>query len=204
MITLKKTGGLNRDWGYVSSDVDKTDDKGNPIIIYTSFENSGKVNQYKDNGDGGHSHTKWNNYDNFYEGKDPDYNRTESDDNKNPSQEEVESNGGCYLTTACMQHYKHNFDDKCYELEILRWFRDNFVSKEDIINYYQNAPKVVSSIQKEKKSEEMFEKIYKNVILYCVNAIENKDYEAAYKRYKDTVAAFEKKYGLSSTNTFNL
>lgn len=53
----------------------------------------------------------------------------------------VESNGSgrkttigidCYLTTACIKHFKENFDDNCFELAILRWFRDNFVSQDDI------------------------------------------------------------------------
>ena len=35
---------------------------------------------------------------------------------------------GCYLTTACMRHMQNKFDDNCYELTTLRWFRDNFVS----------------------------------------------------------------------------
>lgn len=35
----------------------------------------------------------------------------------------------CYLTTACMRHFKENFDDNCYELQVLRWFRDNFISE---------------------------------------------------------------------------
>ena len=37
----------------------------------------------------------------------------------------------CYLTTACMKHFQENFDDDCYELRVLRWFRDNFVSPEE-------------------------------------------------------------------------
>ena len=40
---------------------------------------------------------------------------------------------GCYLTTACMRHYNENFNDNCEELSILRWFRDNFVSKDILI-----------------------------------------------------------------------
>lgn len=33
----------------------------------------------------------------------------------------------CYLTTACMKHFNKSFNDDCYELTVLRWFRDNFV-----------------------------------------------------------------------------
>ena len=41
----------------------------------------------------------------------------------------------CYLTSACMKYFQEKFDDNCYELTVLRWFRDNFVSKEDIQHY---------------------------------------------------------------------
>ena len=53
----------------------------------------------------------------------------------------------CYLTTACMRHNNENFDDNCYELKVLRWFRDNFVSKEDIEHYYKMAPYIVEGNQ---------------------------------------------------------
>ena len=39
--------------------------------------------------------------------------------------------GGCYLTSACMKYFQENFNDNCYELTLLRWFRDNFV----LVNY---------------------------------------------------------------------
>ena len=37
--------------------------------------------------------------------------------------------GRYYLTSACMKKYAEQFDDNCYELKLLRWFRDKFVSK---------------------------------------------------------------------------
>ena len=58
----------------------------------------------------------------------------------------------CYLTTACMRHLQDEFDDNCYELTILRWFRDSFVSKEDIEHYYEVAPIIVETINKEEQS----------------------------------------------------
>ena len=57
--------------------------------------------------------------------------------------------GGCYLTSACMKYFQEKFDDNCYELTVLRWFRDNFVSKEDIEHYYEVAPIIVEAINKE-------------------------------------------------------
>lgn len=53
----------------------------------------------------------------------------------------------CYLTTACMKHYLDEFDDNCHELSVLRWFRDHFVSKEDIEHYYEIAPIVVKTLE---------------------------------------------------------
>ena len=54
----------------------------------------------------------------------------------------------CYLTSACMKYFQEKFDDNCYELTVLRWFRDNFVPKEDIEHYYEVAPIIVEAINK--------------------------------------------------------
>ena len=45
-----------------------------------------------------------------------------------------------------MKYFQENFDDNCYELTVLRWFRDNFVSKEDKEHYYEIAPIIVETI----------------------------------------------------------
>lgn len=55
----------------------------------------------------------------------------------------------CYLTSACMKYLQGNFDDNCYELAVLRWFRDIFVSKEDIEHYYEVVPIIVETINKD-------------------------------------------------------
>lgn len=53
---------------------------------YASYEKSGAVNRYVNNR------------------KDPDYSRKESNSSSNPTIEEVQNNGGCYLISACMTH----------------------------------------------------------------------------------------------------
>lgn len=100
----------------------------------------------------------------------------------------------CFLTTACMKHYLNNFDDNCYELSVLRWFRDNFVSDEDIKHYYNTAPYIVEGIEKEDNKDIVYDYIYDNVVDYCVTAIENGDYMEAYKRYKDSIISLEQLY----------
>ena len=179
--------GNNRDWGYASSD-----DKGN--LTYTSYEKNGSVNRYSDNGDGGHSHEHWNNKNDYDSGKNSDWSRSESNNSKNPSTGEVQSNGGCYLTSACMKHFQEGFDDNCYELTVLRWFRDNFVSKEDIEHYYEVAPVIVETINKEEKSGIIYDYIYDNIVDYCVKQIEQGNYDKAYSRYKNSVLILEEQF----------
>ncbi len=104
----------------------------------------------------------------------------------------------CYLTTACMKYFKENFDDNCYELTVLRWFRDNFVSKEDIKHYYEVAPIIVESINTEEKSNIIYDYIYDNIVDYCVEQIELGNYDKAYSRYKNSVLILEEQFAKPS------
>ena len=100
----------------------------------------------------------------------------------------------CYLTTACMKHYMDEFDDNCYYLDILRWFRDNYVSLEDKKEYYSIAPKVVETINELENSNEMYNQIYYKVIQLCVRLIEYGRYDEAYCIYKENVLDLQHKY----------
>ena len=100
----------------------------------------------------------------------------------------------CYLTTACMKHYMDEFDDNCYYLDILRWFRDNYVSLEDKKEYYSIAPKVVETINELENSNEMYNQIYYKVIQVCVRLIEYGRYDEAYCIYKENVLDLQNKY----------
>ena len=100
----------------------------------------------------------------------------------------------CYLTSACMKYFQEKFDDNCYELTVLRWFRDNFVSKEDIEHYYEVAPIIVEAINKEEQSDIIYDYIYDNVVDYCVEQIEQGNYDKAYSRYKNSVLILEDQF----------
>ena len=93
-----------------------------------------------------------------------------------------------------MIHSQKNFNDNCYELMILRWFRDNFVSKEDIAHYYVVAPMIVEQINATYDNGKIYNWIYDNVISKCVEAIQKGDYEFAYNRYKNSVLVLEKQF----------
>ena len=93
-----------------------------------------------------------------------------------------------------MKYFQKNFDDKCEELTILRWFRDNFVSQEDIKHYYVTAPIIVEAINTIENNDKIYNYIYENVISVCVNAIKKGDYEFAYNRYKNSVLTLEEQF----------
>lgn len=101
------------------------------------------------------------------------------------------SSASCYLTSACMKRFPESFNDNCEELTILRWFRDNFVSKKDVDHYYQLAPIIVESIDRNSNSEIVYKYIYENVVMPCVVAIKKGDYDFAYNKYKNSILTFE-------------
>lgn len=104
------------------------------------------------------------------------------------------TNTSCYLTSACMKHFQDKFDDNCYELTVLRWFRDNFVSNEDINHYYETAPIIVESINSEEKSDIVYDYIYDNIVDYCILQIEQGNYDKAYSRYKNSILLLEEQF----------
>ena len=178
-------------WCYAFYDVDKNED--DDRVGLRRMEVNGSVNEYYDNGDDGHSHV-------YYESDDdeePSYIRVESNSSRNPeSSDEIKGNKpeGCYLTTACMQNQAENFDDKCYQLETLRWFRDKYVSKEDKAHYYKVAPTIVAEVDKHPMKNVFYSYIYTHLVDRCVHLIENKEYNLAYDVYKSSVQNFEKRF----------
>lgn len=117
-----------------------------------------------------------------------------TENNRSEGTQSKSSGSGCYLTTACMQHYADKFDDNCYELFILRWFRDTLVTKSDIKHYYEIAPAIVEKLNELPDSTQIYNYIYENVISACVNAIKMGDFEFAYNRYKNSILALEAEY----------
>lgn len=121
-------------------------------------------------------------------------NWTRTDNDRDNGTQDKSSGSGCYLTTACMSYMQDNFNDNCDELMTLRWFRDNFVSKEDIQHYYDIAPIIVGKINSIPNNNNIYTWIYEYVVKPCVNAIKQKNYEFAYSRYKNSVLALEEQF----------
>lgn len=101
---------------------------------------------------------------------------------------------GCYLTTACTTH--RGLSDDCYELTVLRKFRDEFLLsstefKDYIQEYYNISPEIVKAIDGD---HEMLDEIYSNLILPCVQMIEDQCHISAFKLYKDYTLKLKSEY----------
>ena len=68
------------------------------------------------------------------------------------------------------------------------------VSKEDIKHYYEIAPIIVESINNEEKSIIIYDYIYDNIIDYCIEQIEQGNYDKAYSRYKNSILVLEEQF----------
>lgn len=107
------------------------------------------------------------------------------------------SNGGCYLTTACVE-YK-GLADNCLELNTLRRFRDEYLmnvegGREQILEYYETAPCIIKAIEKSQRKAEVYEVLYEDVILQCVGLINNGKNEQAREKYTKMVQDLKEEY----------
>jgi len=94
----------------------------------------------------------------------------------------------CFLTTACVNH--KNLADDCYELQVLRNFRDTYLCTfkegiEHLKEYYFIAPEIVSKINKHSEKEIILEYLYESLVIKSIILIsENKEKEA-FLNYKN-------------------
>lgn len=90
--------------------------------------------------------------------------------------------------------------DQCYELKLLRNFRDNILLKTNlgvyaVKNYYAVAPEIISNINTKEKDSAIF--IWLNLypeILKAVFYIINQKYNAAFEHYKNITLNLKNKY----------
>ncbi len=95
------------------------------------------------------------------------------------------SSSGCFLTSACCE-YK-GLPDDCYELTVMRDFRDNVLAKTTsgqllIDFYYKVAPGLVEKILLHSHREEILSWIYEEIeqIVKLVEAKQNNEAITAY------------------------
>lgn len=107
------------------------------------------------------------------------------------------SSDGCFLTSACTE--ARGLPDDCYELTTLRAFRDGYMKtlpqgQADICQYYHTAPAIVAKIRTLPNAKEVFDRIYTDLVLPCVELIENGKNEDAYAKYRGYVNMLQEQY----------
>lgn len=103
------------------------------------------------------------------------------------------SGGSCFISTVV--YHAVNRDDDCYELQTLRYFRDNVLLKDkngiELVNeYYQIAPKIATRLEG-KNDNVLYQYILDNYLSKTIGYIENQDFENAIALYKDMVSFLE-------------
>lgn len=104
---------------------------------------------------------------------------------------------GCYLTSACV--YAKGLPDDCYELETLRRFRDEYMmvipqGQEDVQWYYAVAPLIVERINSKEDAIRKWNAIYEDLIVPCLELIEERRFAEAYAKYKAYALHLAHKY----------
>ena len=104
---------------------------------------------------------------------------------------------GCYITTACIVAKGYVRDYTI--IKTMRKFRDEYMnispSRQSMVkNYYLNAPKVVEEITKAPNSNQIFTKIYKEMVLPTYEAIINNKKDEACQIYYDYFLKLCKEY----------
>lgn len=103
----------------------------------------------------------------------------------------------CYITTAVCE-YQGRPDD-CYELTMLRMYRDEYMAKDDSLKslveeYYESAPGLVQILNMQKDAGEIYDGLYRNYIEPCVLYIAAGEMEQCRDLYIQMVHGLQKKY----------
>ena len=104
---------------------------------------------------------------------------------------------GCFLTSACVK--AKGLPDDCEELTTLRNFRDTYMRNQpggeaDIKEYYRIAPGIVSAINQRLDADNIWKRIYEELIVKCVEMIKAGEYASTYELYKGYTIRLQEMY----------
>ena len=103
----------------------------------------------------------------------------------------------CYITTAVCETFHK--PDNCYELTLLRNYRDDYLTKqpegEELIRaYYDMAPTIVKHIGQREDAAQIYESIWKEYLSPCISMIEEGDQEGCQDLYIKMVENLKEEY----------
>lgn len=103
----------------------------------------------------------------------------------------------CYITTAVCES-RHKSDD-CYELSLLRDFRDDYLlqtpeGEEMVHEYYDVAPSIVKHIEKRSDAAQIYEGIWQQYLSPCIRLIETDHKKECVDLYRNMVYDLREQY----------
>ncbi|MFV0464917.1 MAG: CFI-box-CTERM domain-containing protein [Lachnospiraceae bacterium] len=103
----------------------------------------------------------------------------------------------CYITTAVCKSL--NKPDQCYELTVLRSYRDDYLMNTEqgcelIKEYYDVAPTIVKHIDKKPNSTQIYKQIWEEFLSPCIKLIENDKNEECEYLYETMVYQLKDRY----------
>lgn len=103
----------------------------------------------------------------------------------------------CYITTAVCEGLGR--PDNCYELNILRSYRDRYLMGTEagarlVEEYYNISPTIVKKISKRADSHKIYQDIWENYLNPCVRLIEEDKPAECKELYRTMVRTLEKQY----------
>ncbi len=115
---------------------------------------------------------------------------------RNTKDQKDNSSGGCYITTACVEHA--GLADNCSEMMVLRQFRDGYLTQRLgglslIREYYQVAPSIVARIQQSKRRADVLEGILSEVRAVAA-LIQTGHNESALTRYGEMFTRLKREF----------
>ncbi|MEM4282829.1 MAG: CFI-box-CTERM domain-containing protein [Candidatus Woesearchaeota archaeon] len=104
---------------------------------------------------------------------------------------------GCIITTACIKAM--GLPDDCSELKAFRTFRDTYVRSLPngdalISEYYTIAPRIIKAINREANAQEIYEQLYKQLVLRTVELISAGNYKEAFDNCFTIITDLKQKY----------
>lgn len=111
--------------------------------------------------------------------------------------EQERNSSSCFLTSACVK--VRGMEDTCHELAVLRHFRDHYMAslptgKQDILEYYATAPLIVAAINQHSNANDIFNQMYFELVVPCVELIEASKNFQAYTLYKEYTKKLQARY----------
>lgn len=103
----------------------------------------------------------------------------------------------CYITTAVCETFGKA--DNCYELTLLRDYRDNYLASlpegEALIQeYYDVAPSIVKHINQQEDSAQIYRSIWNEWLSPCITMIEDNRLEECREKYEAMVRTLGEMY----------